>query len=44
MKAFLAAVIVALAIAAVAGVLLSTSQQSSREAFQSTSGTTRLTP
>jgi Na+(H+)/acetate symporter ActP len=44
MKAFLAAVVVAVAIAIAAGFLLSANEEPSRDAFQSTSGSVRLGP
>ncbi len=44
MKAFLAAVIVAVATAILAGVLLNVGEESSRDTFQSASGSVRLDP
>jgi Na+(H+)/acetate symporter ActP len=44
MKAFLAAVAVAVVISVATGVLLNASEEPSREAFQSTSGSVRLDP
>ena len=42
MKAFLAALVAVVVIAVAAGVLLDASEESTRDAFQSTSGSVRL--